>query len=64
MCIDDFLSKRTGCAKGMSATKLKAEPASLEIIQSNMSTFHIMKTIVNVGQGVLSTEKNVSKDRK
>lgn len=47
----------------MSSKVLRAEPASLEVIQSKMSTFHIMKNILNIGQGVLSTE-NVSKDRK
>lgn len=41
----------------LSAAELKAEPANLEVIQSKMITFHIMSTILNVGQGVLPTEK-------
>lgn len=51
------------CRGTLSATEIKAEPANLEIIQSKMSTFPIMSTILNVGQGVLRTE-NVSKLRK
>lgn len=51
------------CRGTLSAAELKAEPANLEVIQSKMSTFHSMSTILNVGQGVLPTE-NVSKLRK
>ncbi len=51
------------CRGTPSAAELRAEPANLKVIQSKMSTFHIMSTILNVGQGVLSTE-NVPKPRK
>ena len=52
------------CREILSTAELKAEPANLEVIQSKMSTFHIMSTILNVGQGVLLPTENVSKLRK
>lgn len=51
------------CRGTLSTAKLKAEAANLEVIQSKMRTFHIMSTILNMGQGVLPTE-NVPKLRR
>lgn len=45
------------CRGTLHAAELKAEPANLEVIQSKMSTSHIMSAILNVGQGVLATGK-------
>lgn len=44
------------CRGTLSAAELKAEPANPQVIQSKMSIFHIMSTILNVGQGLLATE--------
>lgn len=44
------------CRGTLNAGELKAEAANLEVIKSKMSTFHIMRTILNAGQGVLPTE--------
>lgn len=52
-----FIKEDRMCSETRSAAELKAEPAHLEVIQSKMSTFHIIRTILNVGQGVLPSEK-------
>lgn len=49
------------CGGSLNVAELKAEPGNLELIQSRMSTSHIMSTALNVSQGVLPKEKNVSK---
>lgn len=51
------------CRGTLNAGELKAEAANLEVIKSKMSTFHIMRTILNASQGVLPKE-NAPKLRK